>query len=108
MANTSGPPRVAASNVIWPSRIAQFFGSRLENAQIVYPIRIVQARVSRLTERRFAFIAAEDGDEYFFPSTAVAPPGYDALAESDILIFESELNSQGSRARSVRIRRVAA
>ncbi|MCK4649127.1 cold shock domain-containing protein [bacterium] len=55
-----------------------------------------------IQQRGFGFIAAEDGKEIFFHSSALAEGGFDALAEGDSVEFEVEDSPKGERAANVK------
>jgi cold shock protein len=55
-----------------------------------------------VSERGFGFIAAEDGKEYFFHRSALAPSlDFDRLAGGEKVQFEIEQDPKGARARNV-------
>ncbi|HEY4754387.1 MAG TPA: cold shock domain-containing protein [Candidatus Limnocylindrales bacterium] len=55
-----------------------------------------------VSERGFGFIAAEDGKEYFFHRSAVAPPlEFDRLAGGEKVQFDIEQDPKGARAKNV-------
>ena len=55
-----------------------------------------------VSERGFGFIAADDGKEYFFHRSALAPTlDFDRLAGGEKVQFEIEQDPKGARARNV-------
>jgi cold shock protein len=53
-------------------------------------------------ERGFGFITADDGKDYFFHRSVVAPPlEFDRLAGGEKVQFEIEQDPKGPRARNV-------
>ncbi|HKF84412.1 MAG TPA: cold shock domain-containing protein [Candidatus Limnocylindrales bacterium] len=55
-----------------------------------------------VSERGFGFITAEDGKEYFFHRSALAPSlDFDRLAGGEKVQFEIEQDPKGARARNV-------
>ena len=55
-----------------------------------------------VAERGFGFIAADDGREYFFHRTAVAPSlDFDRIAGGEKVRFDIEQDPKGPRARNV-------
>ena len=55
-----------------------------------------------VSERGFGFITADDGKEYFFHRSAVAPQlDFDRLTGGEKVQFEIEQDPKGARARNV-------
>ena len=55
-----------------------------------------------VSERGFGFIAADDGKEYFFHRSALAPSlDFDRLTGGEKVQFEIEQDPKGARARNV-------
>ncbi len=56
-----------------------------------------------VSDRGFGFITAEDGKDYFFHRTALAPPlDFDRLITDEKVAFEIESSPRGPRATNVR------
>ena len=54
------------------------------------------------TDRGYGFITAEDGRDYFFHRSAVAPPlEFERMAGGDKVQFDVENDPKGPRARNV-------
>lgn len=54
------------------------------------------------SDRGFGFIAAENGEEYFFHRSAVEPSlNFDSMTEGDSVTFEIEKSDKGPRANRV-------
>lgn len=53
-------------------------------------------------DRGFGFIAAEDGKEVFFHSSACVEVEFDSLQEGDALEFEVEQGPKGPRAAGIK------
>jgi CspA family cold shock protein len=59
--------------------------------------------VKRLvSEKGFGFVAAEDGQEYFFHQSACAPGQFDTLTEGRAITFDKGQGPKGPRAENVR------
>ena len=55
-----------------------------------------------VSERGFGFISADDGKDYFFHRSAVAPTlDFDRLTGGEKVQFEIEQDPKGARARNV-------
>lgn len=55
-----------------------------------------------VAERGFGFITSEDGKDYFFHRSAVAPSlEFDRITTGDKVRFEIEQDAKGPRARNV-------
>jgi CspA family cold shock protein len=55
------------------------------------------------SDRGFGFIAAEDGEEYFFHRSGLDPSlNFDSLAGGEAVTFEVEKSDKGPRASRVR------
>ncbi len=55
------------------------------------------------SDRGFGFIAAEDGEEYFFHRSGLDPSlNFDSLAGGEAVTFEVEKSDKGPRANRVR------
>ena len=60
--------------------------------------------VKRLvSEKGFGFVAASDGNEYFFHQSAVGDGGFDQLREGQAVTFKTGQGPKGPRAEDVRI-----
>jgi cold shock protein len=60
-------------------------------------------RIQRLvTDKGFGFIAATDGKEYFFHSSACATTPFDALQTGQTVTFDVGQGPKGPRAENVR------
>ncbi len=57
---------------------------------------------SLIRPRGFGFIAAEDGKEIFFHSSALAEGDFDSLEEGTSVEFEVQDSPKGSRAANVK------
>jgi len=66
-------------------------------------IEVSAGTIKRLvTARGFGFIAAPDGNEYFFHSSAVLGTRYDELKEGQAVSFTVEKGPEGSRAAKIK------
>ena len=60
--------------------------------------------VKRLvSEKGFGFVAAEDGQEYFFHQSALPPGQFDALHEGRAITFDKGQGPKGPRAENIRL-----
>lgn len=60
--------------------------------------------VKRLVrDKGFGFVAASDGNEYFFHQSAVAGGGFDQLREGQAVTFKTGQGPKGPRAEDVRV-----
>jgi cold shock protein len=60
--------------------------------------------VKRLvSDKGFGFIAAEDGNEYFFHQSACSGVSFDELREGQSVSFEKGQGPKGPRAENVRL-----
>jgi CspA family cold shock protein len=60
--------------------------------------------VKRLvSDKGFGFVAASDGNEYFFHQSACADAQFDQLREGQPVTFDSGQGPKGPRAENVRI-----
>jgi CspA family cold shock protein len=58
--------------------------------------------VKRLvSDKGFGFVAASDGNEYFFHQSAVGDGGFDQLREGQAVTFKSGQGPKGPRAEDV-------
>jgi len=55
-----------------------------------------------VTDKGFGFVAAADGQEYFFHQSAVAGGQFDQLREGQAVTFETGQGPKGPRAENVR------
>ena len=55
-----------------------------------------------VSDKGFGFIAAGDGNEYFFHQSAVVGGGFDQLREGQALTFDTSQGPKGPRAENVR------
>lgn len=55
-----------------------------------------------VSDKGFGFIAAEDGNEYFFHQSAVAQGTFDSLREGQSVTFEKGQGPKGPRGENVR------
>ncbi len=66
-------------------------------------MRSLKGTIKKVIQQRgFGFIAAEDGKEIFFHSSALAEGGFDALVEGDSVEFDVEESPKGERAANVK------
>ena len=56
-----------------------------------------------VSDKGFGFVAAADGNEYFFHQSAVADGQFDQLREGQAVTFESGQGPKGPRAENVRV-----
>jgi CspA family cold shock protein len=56
-----------------------------------------------VSDKGFGFIAAEDGNEYFFHQSACADTPFDGLREGQAVTFTKGQGPKGPRAESVRV-----
>jgi CspA family cold shock protein len=61
--------------------------------------------VKRLTDKGFGFIAASDGNEYFFHQSACNQIRFDELREGQPVTFDQGQGPKGPRAENVRLAR---
>ncbi len=61
--------------------------------------------IKRLTDKGFGFIAAGDGNEYFFHQSACSDVRFDELREGQAVTFERGQGPKGPRAENVRVSR---
>jgi len=60
--------------------------------------------VKRLvSDKGFGFVAASDGNEYFFHQSAVGNGGFDQLHEGQAVTFKTGQGPKGPRAEDVRV-----
>ena len=60
--------------------------------------------VKRLvSEKGFGFVAAEDGQEYFFHQSACPPGQFDTLTEGRSITFDKGQGPKGPRAENIRL-----
>jgi CspA family cold shock protein len=60
--------------------------------------------VKRLvSDKGFGFVAATDGNEYFFHQSSVANGGFDQLREGQAVTFTTGQGPKGPRAEDVRV-----
>jgi CspA family cold shock protein len=59
--------------------------------------------IKRIMDKGFGFIAATDGNEYFFHQSACRDVRFDELREGQSVTFEREQGPKGPRAESVRV-----
>ena len=59
--------------------------------------------IKRLTDKGFGFIAAGDGQEYFFHQSAVQGVRYDELREGQRVNFSVGQGPKGPRAENVQV-----
>ena len=55
-----------------------------------------------VSDKGFGFVAAADGQEYFFHQSAVAGGGFDQLREGQAVTFDTGQGPKGPRAENVR------
>ena len=55
-----------------------------------------------VSDKGFGFVAASDGNEYFFHQSACAPGQFDALTEGQAITFTKGQGPKGPRAEDVR------
>ena len=55
-----------------------------------------------VSDKGFGFVAAADGNEYFFHQSAVAGGGFDQLREGQNVTFDTGQGPKGPRAENVR------
>jgi len=64
----------------------------------------INGTVKRLvSDKGFGFVAATDGNEYFFHQSSVADGGFDQLREGQAVTFKTGQGPKGPRAEDVRI-----
>ena len=64
----------------------------------------INGTVKRLVrDKGFGFVAAADGNEYFFHQSACADPGFDQLREGQAVTFQTGQGPKGPRAENVRV-----
>ena len=56
-----------------------------------------------VSDKGFGFIAASDGNEYFFHQSACADGGFDQLREGQAVTFNTGQGPKGPRAENVRL-----
>ena len=56
-----------------------------------------------VSDKGFGFVAAADGNEYFFHQSAVADGQFDQLREGQAVTFQSGQGPKGPRAENVRV-----
>ena len=56
-----------------------------------------------VSEKGFGFVAASDGNEYFFHQSACADGQFDQLREGQAVTFNTGQGPKGPRAESVRV-----
>jgi len=56
-----------------------------------------------VSDKGFGFVAAADGNEYFFHQSAVADGNFDQLREGQSVTFQTGQGPKGPRAENVRI-----
>jgi CspA family cold shock protein len=56
-----------------------------------------------VSEKGFGFVAAADGNEYFFHQSAVADGQFDQLREGQSVTFNTGQGPKGPRAENVRL-----
>jgi len=56
-----------------------------------------------VSDKGFGFIAADDGNEYFFHNSSVSGVRFDELREGQAVNFERGQGPKGPRAESVRL-----
>jgi cold shock protein len=56
-----------------------------------------------VSEKGFGFIAASDGNEYFFHNSACTPGTFDDLREGQSVTFEKGQGPKGPRGENVRL-----
>lgn len=56
-----------------------------------------------VTEKGFGFVAAQDGNEYFFHQSACANARFDDLREGQAVTFEKGQGPKGPRAENVKL-----
>jgi cold shock protein len=62
----------------------------------------MNGRIKRLvSDKGFGFVAAEDGNEYFFHQSACNGVQFDALREGDSVTFQKGQGPKGPRAENV-------
>lgn len=59
--------------------------------------------IKRLTTKGFGFIAASDGHEYFFHSSACSEARFEDLREGQAVTFERSEGPKGPRGENVRL-----
>jgi CspA family cold shock protein len=63
----------------------------------------MKGTIKRLTGKGFGFIAASDGNEYFFHQSACSGTRFDELHEGQPVTFERGQGPKGPRAEDVRV-----
>jgi CspA family cold shock protein len=59
--------------------------------------------IKRLNDKGFGFIAAADGNEYFFHSSACSDIAFEQLREGQSVTFDRGQGPKGPRAENVRV-----
>ena len=59
--------------------------------------------IKRLNDKGFGFIAATDGNEYFFHSSACNQTRFEELRQGQPVSFEPAQGPKGARAENVRV-----
>lgn len=59
--------------------------------------------IKRLNSKGFGFIAANDGNEYFFHSSACSDTRFEELREGQSVTFERGQGPKGPRGENVRV-----
>ena len=85
----AGPP--SRSDVVYP-------GAKRDTTMSM------DGTIKRLvSDKGFGFVAAADGNEYFFHQSAVADGGFDQLREGQAVTFNTGQGPKGPRAENVRL-----
>ena len=64
----------------------------------------INGTIKRLVrEKGFGFVAAADGNEYFFHQSAVSGGQFDTLKEGQAVTFDTGQGPKGPRAENVRV-----
>src|SRR6201986_4474301 len=64
---------------------------------------MLNGTIKRLTDKGFGFIAASDGNEYFFHSSACNQTRFEELREGQAVTLEHGQGPKGPRAENVRV-----
>jgi CspA family cold shock protein len=64
---------------------------------------MLNGTIKRLNQKGFGFIAAADGNEYFFHSSACSETPFEELREGQAVTFEREQGPKGPRGGNVRL-----
>ena len=84
-------------------RLAQPIGLRLPEGKKRYDMSMNGTIKRLVSDKGFGFVAAADGNEYFFHQSACVDGGFDQLREGQSVTFTTGNGPKGPRAESVRL-----